>query len=354
MDSDTSTPSISYPILDSHIHLFPESELDTLAWNTPSNPLYKQQSLDEYTAATSSAPALEGFIFLETDRKNDLKRGEEDGSGWEMPLKEVSWLKRIALGQPLEGEGHTAEHAKLCKAIIPWAPVPSGEKALERYVKKVEREAEGSWGLVKGFRYLVQDKEKGTMLTEGFIEGLKWLGKKGFVFDLGVDLHSGGRWQLEEAVEMMEKAHEGVEEGEKVTVIINHLCKPDFSIYNIQTDPSFLAWRTAMFKLSKYSNTYMKLSGCFSEMPDSLKKAPVDEIVMALQPYLAVVLATFGPFRTMFGSDWPVCTIGVEDAWGKWRDVVMRFCYLASLSKENQIMIWSGTAIKAYKIGGEL
>ncbi|KAF7925351.1 hypothetical protein BELL_0706g00030 [Botrytis elliptica] len=354
MDSDSSTPSISYPIIDSHIHLFPESELDTLAWNTPSNPLYKQQSLDEYTAATSSAPALEGFIFLETDRKNDLKRGEEDGSGWEMPLKEVSWLKRIALGQPREGEGHTAEHAKLCKAIIPWAPVPSGEKALERYVKEVEREAEGSWGLVKGFRYLVQDKEKGTMLTEGFIEGLKWLGRKGFVFDLGVDLHSGGRWQLEEAVEMMEKAHEGVQEGEKVTVIINHLCKPDFSIYNTQTDPSFLAWRTTMFKLSKYSNTYMKLSGCFSEMPDSLKKAPVDEIVMALQPYLAVVLATFGPFRTMFGSDWPVCTIGVEDAWGKWRDVVMRFCYLASLSKENQIMIWSGTAIKAYKIGGEL
>lgn len=221
MDSDSSTPSISYPIIDSHIHLFPESELDTLAWNTPSNPLYKQQSLDEYTAATSSASSLEGFIFLETDRKNDLKRGEEDGSGWEMPLKEVSWLKRIALGRPLEGEGHTVEHAKLCKAIIPWAPVPSGEKALERYVKEVEKEAEGSWGLVKGFRYLVQDKEKGTMLTEGFIEGLKWLGKNGFVFDLGVDLHSGGRWQLEEAIEMMEKAHEGDEDGEKVTVIIS-------------------------------------------------------------------------------------------------------------------------------------
>lgn len=94
----------------------------------------------------------------------------------------------------------------------------------------------------------------------------------------------------------------------------------------------------------------MKLSGCFSEMPDSLKGAPVDDIVLALQPYLAVVLATFGPFRTMFGSDWPVCTVGVEGAWGKWRDVVMRFCYLASLSRNDQIMIWSGTAVKAYNI----
>jgi L-rhamnono-1,4-lactonase len=105
-----------------------------------------------------------------------------------------------------------------------------------------------------------------------------------------------------------------------------------------------------MFTLSKCSKTYMKLSGCFSEMPNPLKNAPVDEIFIALQPYLVVILATFGPFRIMFGSDWPVCTIGVDDAWNKWKQVVERFCYLASLSQEDQIMIWSGTAIKAYGI----
>jgi L-rhamnono-1,4-lactonase len=105
-----------------------------------------------------------------------------------------------------------------------------------------------------------------------------------------------------------------------------------------------------MFTLSKCSKTYMKLSGCFSEMPESLKTAPVDEIFMALQPYLVVIMATFTPFRIMFGSDWPVCTIGVDDAWKKWRAVVQRFCYLAGLSQAEQIMIWSGTAIKAYGI----
>lgn len=106
-----------------------------------------------------------------------------------------------------------------------------------------------------------------------------------------------------------------------------------------------------MFKLSKCDKTFMKLSGCFSEMPDSLKVAPVDEILIALQPYLVVILATFGPFRIMFGSDWPVCTVGVgDDAWKKWKKVVERFCDLASLSQEKQIMIWSGTAIKAYGI----
>lgn len=105
-----------------------------------------------------------------------------------------------------------------------------------------------------------------------------------------------------------------------------------------------------MFRLSKCNNTFMKLSGCFSEMPDSLKKASVDDIFLALQPYLVVILATFGPFRIMFGSDWPVCTVGVDDAWKKWKLVVQRFCQLASLSQDEQIMIWSGTAIKAYGI----
>jgi L-rhamnono-1,4-lactonase len=132
-------------------------------------------------------------------------------------------------------------------------------------------------------------------------------------------------------------------------IVSDHLCKPDLSVYN-QTDPKFVAWRTAIFRLSQCSKTFMKLSGCFSEMPARLQVAPADEIFLALQPYLVVILATFGPFRIMFGSDWPVCTIGIGDAWGKWRQVVARFCDLASLSQAEQIMIWSGTAIKAYGI----
>lgn len=212
-----------YPIIDSHIHLFPRSELDTLAWCNPSNPLHNQYSVDDYARATGPPPSLEGFIFLETDRKNDLELGVKDGSGWEMPLMEVNWLKRIALGTPREGEGHSAEQKKHCLAIIPWAPMPSGVEALERYVGEVEKRAEGSWGKIKGFRYLVQDKPKGTMLTTDFIEGLKWLGKKGFVFDLGVDQHSGGRWQLDEAVDMIEAAHKDVAEEDKVAIIISQL-----------------------------------------------------------------------------------------------------------------------------------
>jgi len=143
----------------------------------------------------------------------------------------VDWLKRIALGTPKDGEGHSLEHKKLCLASIPWAPLPSGPEVLEKYLKEVEKHAGESFGKVKGFRYLVQDKPKGTMLQAGFIEGLKWMGRKGYVFDLGANQHGGGKWQLEEAVEMIGKAHEGVEEADKVTFILSRLLKLHNSLH---------------------------------------------------------------------------------------------------------------------------
>ncbi|POS86899.1 hypothetical protein EPUL_001667 [Erysiphe pulchra] len=343
---------ISIPIIDSHIHLYPSTELDDIAWFSTSSPLHQQQSIDQYVSATKSIPphlSHAGFIFLEVDRKHDLSAlGPDDNySGWEMPLKEVEFAKRVALGIPLTGEGHSAAQAKLCRAIIPWAPVPCGEHVLDQYLIQVKKHAGESFSKIRGFRYLVHDKPRGVMLGDDFIKGLKWLGRNKFAFDLGIDQNRRGKWQLEEAVEMIEKAHEGVDPQDKVRIIINHLCKPNFSIYN-QSDPVFVAWRTAMFKLSKCCNTYMKLSGGFSEMSNTLKAAPVDEIFDAVQPYLAVTLATFGPSRIMFGSDWPVCTVGVNDAWSKWLLIVQRFCSLASLKPEEKMMIWSGTAIKAY------
>ncbi|KAF2963987.1 hypothetical protein GQX73_g9587 [Xylaria multiplex] len=338
------------PIIDAHIHLWPKSEIPTIAWCTPENPLAKQQSVHEYKAASASSPP-KGFIFIESDRKNDLDAGAKDGSGWEGPLMEVSWLKRIIIGQLKPDEGHSSEDASLCAAYIPWAPLPSGPLAMEKYIERVKEDAGESWPKVRGFRYLLQDKPNGTMLQDDFIESLKLLGRKGLVFELGVDQHRRGRGQLEEVVEMIDRAHDGVPEDEKVVFIVNHMCKPDLEVYNTRTSTSFIAWRTAMFTLSKSNHTYMKLSGGFSEMPDSLKQRSPEEIFEALMPWLTIIVAAFSAERIMFASDWPVCTVGVGDgAWTKWKKIVERLCSMASFDDEQTRMIWSGTALKAYGI----
>jgi L-rhamnono-1,4-lactonase len=220
------------PIVDSHIHLFPESHLPTLAWHGPNNPLGSQHSVDEYRAATAAVPTspdtaqdtdLRGFIFLETDR---ISSAEEFGAGWSHALDEVSLLTRIALGKPIAGEGHRDVDRHLCLGIVPWAPVPGGPATLEKYLSFVKErtQTEEVWRKVRGVRYLVQDKPSGVMLSQGFIDGLKYLGSRALTFDLGVDARQGGLWQLREAIEMMKRIYDGVDDGgAALTLVISML-----------------------------------------------------------------------------------------------------------------------------------
>ena len=211
------------PIIDTHIHLYPLSEAPTLAWYTPTGPLSGQHSVADYQNAIhpvpKTIPSPYGFVFIETDRRNNPS--EIDPTGWTHPLEEVDWITRVARGLPRKGEGHSAEHARSCLAIVPWAPLPSGSEALEQYVKQVMERAGDVAKKVVGWRYLVQDKPRGTMLQSEFIDNLRWLGRRVESFDVGVDARSGGIWQLEEAVQMVRMAHEGVEEREKVVFVLS-------------------------------------------------------------------------------------------------------------------------------------
>ena len=221
---------MSAPIVDSHIHLFPASHLPTLTWYEPGNPLGAQHSVDEYRRASSAISTrsdttdrkfLRGFIFLETDRLSSVKNNGPHSPGWQHALDEVSFLTRIALGEPVLGEGHDATQKDLCLGIIPWAPVPGGPKALASYMAQAKErtKTESVWHKVRGVRYLVQDKPSGVMLQPLFVEGLRWLGQQGFTFDLGVDARQGGLHQLREAVEMMKQ----LGDQRPVTIIISEL-----------------------------------------------------------------------------------------------------------------------------------
>lgn len=128
------------------------------------------------------------------------------------------------------------------------------------------------------------------------------------------------------------------------------MCKPDLTIYNL-ADPGYTSWRTAIYALSRCSKTYMQLSGGLSEMPDSLRQRSAEDIFDAVHPWLGILLATFGPERLIFGSDWPVSTVGVKDnAWDKWLGVVRRMCDMASLGEDKMRRLYSGTAIEAFRL----
>ncbi|KAJ5358797.1 uncharacterized protein N7496_011210 [Penicillium cataractarum] len=371
------------PIVDSHIHLFPASHLPTLAWYSPDSPLGSQHSVDEYRHASSSISTqsdtleskyLRGFIFLETDRISSVADDQPDSPGWTHALDEVSLLTRIALGEPVAGEGHDATQKDLCLGIVPWAPVPGGPEALSSYMTQVKErtKTEQVWRKVRGVRYLVQDKPAGVMIQPQFVEGLRWLGQQGLAFDLGVDARQGGLHQLREAVEMIDK----LGDANAVTIIISelqsrylssyesnlwvidHLCKPNLRLSpdSVSSHPEFLEWKELITKMAQASPmTYMKLSGAFSELPplDSNVEPDISNLVDRLQPWTDVVFDAFGAERVMFGSDWPVCNIGGGGnnvSWNRWIKIVEGVLEKRGLTEEQKQGVWGQVAVKAYGV----
>ncbi|KIV86620.1 hypothetical protein PV11_02220 [Exophiala sideris] len=342
-----------FPIIDSHIHLYAASHLPGLNWTAdlpPDHVLKRQNSVNEYKKTTQSRPHLRGFVFLETDRKSGLSEHE-----WQGPFDEVDFLTRIVRGTPRDGEGHTAEDTKLVLGIVPWAPVPAGPEVLARYVKQVQQRCEEKWTLVKGFRYLVQDKPAGLMLQPQFIEGLQWLGDAGFSFDLGVDARSGGLHQVHEACEMMDRVYSG---KTLLKIIINHLCKPNLRLTASEAlggHPDFDSWKWCVEKIASFNRAYMKLSGMFSELPPQREGSPADiaSLVEQTKPWIDVVFTAFGPSRIMFGSDWPVCNVGgpgTEASWRHWHALINAILGSQGLNPEEKARVWSETAVEAYNI----
>lgn len=102
-----------------------------------------------------------------------------------------------------------------------------GVAAMERYWELLELDG-GRRAMLKGFRYLVQDKPRGTILTRNFIAAMEWVWRKGLVVEVGVDVRSGGVWQLEEAVAAIEQIVLGEDtvSGTGAFVISMSLCPP--------------------------------------------------------------------------------------------------------------------------------
>lgn len=128
------------------------------------------------------------------------------------------------------------------------------------------------------------------------------------------------------------------------------MCKPDLDIVNPTADPSFQVWHDAMSQLSRSPQVYIKLSGGLTQMSEQHRSDEPEQIFHSIKTWLRVLLELFGPSRIIFGSDWPVCTLGNEgkDSWGKWHGIVDLMCREFALEDGACEMIFGGAAKKAY------
>jgi L-fuconolactonase len=114
-------------------------------------------------------------------------------------------------------------------------------------------------------------------------------------------------------------------------IVIDHAAKPD--IAHERLDP----WRADIAALAQLENVYCKLSGLLTESGGACTGA-------VLRPYVAHLLAVFGPQRLMWGSDWPVLEQSAD--YGYWRSVTAEL--LADLDMGPRSAIQGGTARSFY------
>lgn len=266
---------MEHPIIDSHIHLYEASDLPRLnrGRSLPTDHvLASTNNVSEYKGATRENKNVLGFVFIETDRKSGLEPDQ-----WNDALEEVGYLAGIAQADSRAEEGDGIRGSRLLLGVVPWAPIPAGPTALAKYVHQaLQPFPEGQRHLVKGLRYLLQDKPPDTMLHRDFIDSLLWPGKHDFSFDLGIDALSVGLHQLKEACELFERLYS---KGSDLKVVINHFCKPNLQLNQsvaVGQHPEFTRWKACIEKLAGFECTYMKLSGFFSELPPQTVSEPAD------------------------------------------------------------------------------
>ncbi|MEU0785252.1 amidohydrolase family protein [Streptomyces sp. NPDC006173] len=210
-----------------------------------------------------------------------------------------------------------AEWNPLVAGVVGWTDLTRPDVADE--LTRL-RELPGGHRL-KGIRHQVQgESDPGWLLRPDVRRGLAAVAEAGLVYDLVVLPH-----QLPACVRAA-AGHPGL------TFVLDHLGKPP--IASGPPEP----WAGAVRALAALPNTACKLSGLVTEADPALR-TPDD-----LRPYADTALAAFGPGRTMFGSDWPVCTLAAT--YGEVMHIAEELT--TGLSPGEREAVFAGTATRVY------
>jgi L-fuconolactonase len=175
-------------------------------------------------------------------------------------------------------------------------------------------------GPLVGIRHLVQDEPDPEWLNRpAVVRGIAAVGAAGLVYDLLVKPP-----QAASALDVVRRLPE-------VSFVLDHAGKPDIA------GGVWEPWASWLTDLAALPNVTVKLSGLVTEAAPDWQPADI-------LPYARHVLSVFGPNRTMYGSDWPVCTLAATP------DQVRALAEEA-LSPDDRNAVFGETARRVYRLG---
>ena len=176
--------------------------------------------------------------------------------------------------------------------------------------------------LVRGLRrvlHVMPDE-----LSEGalFRENIRRLSGAGLTFDLCVLPH-----QIPKAIAVVDQAPD-------VQFILDHCGVPDIA------GGSDHPWRGHIADIARRPNVVAKISGVIAYAD------PSTWTVETLRPYVEHTIACFGWNRVVWGSDWPVCTLGGGlSAW-----VAATHALASGASNEEREKLYSANAARLWRL----
>lgn len=245
--------------------------------------------------------------FLPSDLKKVFEENGVDGCvavQTDQSLAETDFLLKLA------------DENDFIKGVVGWADLRSED--IDMVLEKYHSEKK-----IKGWRHIVQgEADHNFLMRPEFLRGISYLKKYDYVYEILIFPH-----QLGATLEFVRQfSHQ--------KFVIDHIAKPYIN------DGFFDGWAVLMKEIAKQQNVHCKLSGMITEA-DYNSWTPQQII-----PYMDLVLKAFGPERTMFGSDWPVCLVAGN--YGRVKKLASDF--ISNLSDDEQQAIMGGNAIKFYSL----
>lgn len=281
----------NFPIVDAHVHLWDPGRL-RYPWLDDLPTLNKAYLLPDYRTASQSQQ-VEKLVFIQCEAE------------FAQFMDEAEWIGRLAEQNPQ------------IAAIVPWAPIETGDAVRSALHRLVENPR------VTGVRRVLQSEpDLDFCLRPDFVKGVRALADYGLSFDICIT-----HIQLENVIRL-------VRQCPNVRFILDHIGKPD--IQNHILDP----WRAHITALAELENVCCKVSGLVTEA-DLAGWMQQD-----LKPYIDHVVTCFGFDRVMFGSDWPVVVLAAS--WERWVNTLLGA--LAGVSQADLAKVFRDNATAFYRL----
>lgn len=274
--------------IDAHHHLW-RYEPAAYPWIEPDMPVLRRDFLPADLAETVRPAGINATIAVQARQT----------------VEETRWLLSLARAEPL------------IRGVVGWLPL--ADESIEAVLDDLV-----AYPRLRGVRHVVQAEPDPNFLENtAFNRGVAAAGRRGLAYDLLI------------YARQLPGARAFVDRHPNVPIVIDHLAKP-----LVAGEPP-QGWRRDLREIAKRPHVVCKFSGLITEAPGC---ACTPETA---RRFFESALECFGPRRLMFGSDWPVCLLGIS--YQQWVTLV-EGC-TAALSQDEQARFWGGAATEVYQLG---